>query len=77
MARLTKRSTAPKSLNKTEKKNFWRAKKKIAYKHLKRAKNTNNTGWVKMLKKRINKYDRFIKESFDVRVARILATLKD
>jgi hypothetical protein len=77
MAKLTKRSTAPKSLNKTEKKDFWRAKKKIAYKHLKRAEKTNNTGWVKMLRKRINKYEGFIKESFDVRFARIIATLND
>jgi hypothetical protein len=77
MSKLTKRSTAPKSLSKTDKKSFWRAKKKIAYKHMKRAKSTGNTGWVKMLKKRVNKYDRFIKESFDVKVARIISTLMD
>jgi hypothetical protein len=76
MSKLTKRSSAPKSLNKTEKRSFWRAKKKIAFKHLKTAKNTNNTGWVKMLRKRINKYDKFIKESFDVKVERILSGLK-
>ena len=77
MSKLTKRSTAPKSLNKTEKKNFWRSKKKIAYKHLKRAEKTNNTGWVKMLRKRINKYNRFIGESFDAKFARIITALKD
>jgi hypothetical protein len=77
MSKLTKRSTAPKSLSKTDKKSFWRAKKKIAYKHMKRAKSTGNTGWVKMLKKRINKYSKFIGESFDVKVARLLETLKD
>lgn len=77
MSKLTKRSTSPKSLNKTEKKTFWRDKKKIAYKHLKRAKDTGNTGWVKMLKKRINKYDKNIKESFDVKIAKLFESLKD
>lgn len=53
----TDKSAAPKKLSDTEEKQFWRAKKKIAFKHKKTANKTNNTGWVKMLGKRINKYD--------------------
>jgi hypothetical protein len=58
----TNKSTAPKKLTDTEEKNFWRAKKKIAFKHKKIASKTNNTGWVKMLGKRVNKYDAKIKK---------------
>ena len=68
----THRSTTPKTATKTDKKQFWRAKKKIAYKNLKTAKNTGNGGWVKMLHKRIAKYDKHINESFDSRVNEIL-----
>lgn len=57
----TRKSQAPEKATDTEEVEFWRAKKKIAYQHIKTAKNTNNTGWVKMLKKRINKYDSKIK----------------
>jgi hypothetical protein len=76
MSKLTQRSTAPKKLNKSEKKNFWRAKKKIAFKHLKRAEKTNNTGWVKMLRKRINKYDKAIGESFNTEFLKIMEPFK-
>jgi len=75
MSKLTDRSTAPKKLSKTDKKAFWRAKKKIAYQDLKQAKKTNNIGWVKMLHKRINKYNSNIGESFDSKVKTILESL--
>lgn len=75
MSKLTDRSTAPKKLSKTDKKSFWRAKKKIAYQDLKQAKKTNNIGWVKMLHKRINSYDKHIGESFDSKVKTILESL--
>lgn len=71
----THRSTAPKTATKTDKKQFWRAKKKIAYKNLKTAKNTGNGGWVKMLHKRIAKYDKHIGESFDIYADKIIAGL--
>lgn len=58
----TDRSTAPKSASKTDKNQFWRKKKKIAQGHMKTAKATGNGGWVKMLKKRINKYESKISE---------------
>lgn len=75
MSKLTDRSTAPKKLSKTDKKAFWRAKKKIAYQDLKQAKKTNNIGWVKMLHKRINSYDKRIGESFNDKVNYILKSI--
>lgn len=75
MPKLTDRSTAPKKLSKTEQKAFWRAKKKIAYQDLKQAKKTNNVGWVKMLHKRINKYNKHIGESFNSKVKTILESI--
>jgi hypothetical protein len=69
---ITDKSSPPKTLSKTDKKNFWRAKKKIAYKNLKTAKKTGNGGWVKMLNKRITKYNRYINESFDAAVNEVL-----
>jgi len=60
----TKRSDAPKSASKSEKNAFWHKKSAIAKKHMKRAKATGNGGWVKMLKKRINKYQSHISESY-------------
>lgn len=61
----TKRSTAKKSDSKTEKNAFWRKKSAIARTHMKRAKATGNGGWVKMLKKRISKYQSHISEGFE------------
>jgi len=46
----------------TEELKYWREKKKTAYKHMERAKATNNGGWVKMLEKRISKYKKKIKD---------------
>lgn len=60
----TKRSTAKKTDNKSEKNAFWRKKSAIARKHMKRAKATGNGGWVKMLKKRISKYQSHISEHY-------------
>ena len=52
---------AKKFETKAEELKFWREKKKTAYKHLERAKATNNGGWIKMLEKRIEKYKKKIK----------------
>jgi hypothetical protein len=71
----THRSTTLKTATKTDKKQFWRAKKKIAYKNLKTAKNTGNGGWIKMLHKRIAKYDKHLGESFDAYANQVIAEL--
>lgn len=55
------KSNPSKKDSKSEEVAFWRAKKKIAYKHKKEAENTGNGGWVKMLQKRISGYDKKIK----------------
>ena len=52
---------AKKFETKSEELKYWREKKKTAYKHLERAKATNNGGWIKMLEKRIEKYKKKIK----------------
>jgi hypothetical protein len=51
------KNSPPKKSTKTDRIQFWRAKKKIAYNHMKRAKSTGNGGWYDMLQQRIQKYD--------------------
>jgi hypothetical protein len=56
MSKINKKSKPSKKDSNTEELAFWRQKKKIAWGHMKTAKNTGNGGWVNMLKKRIGKY---------------------
>jgi len=56
MGDISKKAKPGKKESKTEKKQFWSHKAKEAHKDMKEAKRTNNVGWQKMLKKRLNKY---------------------
>ena len=56
MTKINKKSKPSKKDSDTEELQFWRQKKKIAWDHVKTAKDTGNGCWVKMLKKRIDKY---------------------
>jgi hypothetical protein len=56
MSDISKKAKPGKKESKTEKKQFWSKKSGEAHKDMKEAKRTGNTGWVKMLKKRLAKY---------------------
>ncbi len=55
MSKINKKSKPSTKDSDTEELAFWRQKKKIAWGHMKTAKNTGNGGWVKMLKKKNRK----------------------
>lgn len=73
----TKRSSPPKTASKTEKRQFWSAKKGIARKNLATAKRTHNGGWIEMLRKRVGKYKKHLhEESFDTSADEVLKRLR-
>lgn len=63
MSDISKKAKPGKKESKTEKKQFWSHKAAEAHKDMKEAKRTGNTGWVKMLKKRLAKYHSHTEET--------------
>lgn len=63
MSDISKKAKPGKRMSATEKKQFWSHKAREAHKDMKKAKRTGNTGWVKMLKKRLNKYHSHTEET--------------